>query len=312
MNMSNETKITAKQTTELELSQIDLMRKQNRRDQVGRSWYKFSRNPLSVIGGVTIILIIIAAIFAHWVAPFPKHAEPFTDFTNALKPPSAIHVFGTDQVGRDILSRVIFGSRFSLLIGVVVLASAAPFGVFLGIIAGYYRGSWLEIIIMRIADIFLGVPPIIMALAIAAVLKPNLINSMIAISAMWWPWYTRLAYGSACALRNEYFVISAELNGAKPSRIIFGEILPNMVAPIFTKMSLDMGWAIIFGAMLSFVGLGVQPPTPDLGSMVSDGAQYLPEYWWITTFPALGIVIIVLAFNLLGDGLNDLFAAEKV
>lgn len=299
-------------SAQLELNQLQALRRKSRRELIGRAWYKFSRNPLSVIGALTIILVSLAAIFAPWVAPYPEQAKIFTDFANAYIPPSLAHLFGTDEIGRDVLSRVIFGSRFSLLIGVVVLSCVVPLGVLLGIIAGYYRGTWVEILIMRITDIFLGVPPLILALAIAAVLKPNLINSMIAISAMWWPWYTRLAYGMASTLRNEYFVISAEITGAKASHILFREILPNMMAPLFTKMSLDMGWAIIFGAMLSFVGLGVQPPTPDLGSMVAKGAGYLPEYWWITLFPALGIVVIVLGFNLLGDGLNDLFAAEKV
>ena len=298
-------------SAQIELNQILELQRRSNRERIGRSWYKFSRNPLSVIGALTIILVSLAAIFAPWVTPYPESAKPFTDFTNALKAPSIIHLFGTDEIGRDVLSRVVFGMRFSLLIGVVVLSSVVPLGVLLGIIAGYYRGTWIEIVIMRVTDIFLGVPPLILALAIAAVLKPNLINSMIAISAMWWPWYTRLAYGMASTLRNEYFVISAEITGAKAPHILFREILPNMMAPIFTKMSLDMGWAIIFGAMLSFVGLGVQPPTPDLGSMVSDGAEFLPEYWWIMLFPALGIVVIVLGFNLLGDGLNDLFAAEK-
>jgi len=297
--------------SETQLEQIAELRRKSVRERVGRSWYKFSRNPLSVIGALLIIVITLAAIFAPWITPYPESAKPFTDFTNALKSPSISHLFGTDEIGRDVFSRVVFGSRFSLLIGVVVLFTVVPIGVLLGIIAGYYRGTWIETVIMRITDVFLGVPPLILALAIAAVLKPNLVNSMIAISAMWWPWYTRLAYGMASTLRNEYFVINAEITGAKAPHILFREILPNMLAPIFTKMSLDMGWAIIFGAMLSFVGLGVQPPTPDLGSMVSDGAEYLPEFWWVTLFPAFGIVIIVLGFNLLGDGLNDLFAAEK-
>jgi peptide/nickel transport system permease protein len=295
-----------------QLNQISELRRKSARERIGRSWYKFSRNPLSVIGALLIIVITLAAIFAPWITPYPESAKPFTDFSNALKAPSLAHLFGTDEIGRDVFSRVVFGSRFSLLIGVVVLFTVVPIGVLLGIVAGYYRGTWIETVIMRITDVFLGVPPLILALAIAAVLKPNLINSMIAISAMWWPWYTRLAYGMACTLRNEYFVINAEITGAKGPHILFREILPNMLAPIFTKMSLDMGWAIIFGAMLSFVGLGVQPPTPDLGSMVSDGAEYLPEFWWVTLFPAFGIVVIVLGFNLLGDGLNDLFAAEKV
>jgi peptide/nickel transport system permease protein len=165
---------------------------------------------------------------------------------------------------------------------------------------------------MRITDIFLAVPPLILALAIASVLRPNLFNAMVAVSLMWWPWYTRLVYGLASALRNEFFVSSAEVTGASTAHILFREILPNCISPIFTKISLDMGWVIIIGSMLSFVGLGVQPPKPGLGTMVASGAKYLPDQWWIAVFPALGIVVVVLGFNLLGDGLRDLFAAEEV
>jgi peptide/nickel transport system permease protein len=165
---------------------------------------------------------------------------------------------------------------------------------------------------MRITDIFLAVPPLILALAVASVLEPNLWNGMLAVSLMWWPWYTRLVYGLVSALRNEFFVSAAELTGASTMHILLQEILPNIVSPILTKMSLDMAWVIIIGSMLSFVGLGVQPPEPSLGTMVADGARYLPDQWWIAVFPALAIVVVVLGFNLLGDGLRDLLAAEGV
>jgi peptide/nickel transport system permease protein len=167
-------------------------------------------------------------------------------------------------------------------------------------------------VIMRVTDIFLAVPPLILALAIASVLTPNLTNAMIAVTLMWWPWYTRLVYGLASALRNEFFVSSAEALGASKFHIIFKEILPNCISPIFTKMSLDMAWVILLGSSLSFVGLGVQPPKPGLGTMVAGGSDYLPEQWWISVFPALAIVVVVLGFNLLGDGLRDMFAAEEV
>ncbi len=196
--------------------------------------------------------------------------------------------------------------------GVVVLALVVPPGVLLGLIAGYYQGTWIDAVIMRITDIFLAVPPLILALAIASVLEPNLFHSMVAVSLMWWPWYTRLVYGLASALRNEFFVSSAELTGARNAHIFFREILPNCLSPVFTKMSLDVGWVIIIGSSLSFVGLGVQPPKPGLGTMVASGAKYLPDQWWISLFPALAIVAVVLAFNLLGDGLRDLLAAEEV
>jgi peptide/nickel transport system permease protein len=156
------------------------------------------------------------------------------------------------------------------------------------------------------------VPPLILALAITSVLTPNLTNAMLAVSLMWWPWYTRLVYGLASTLRNEFFVNSAEAVGASKGHIMFREILPNCISPIFTKMSLDMGWVILIGSALSFVGLGVQPPKPGLGTMVADGAKYLPDLWWISVFPALAIVVVVLGFNLLGDGLRDMFASEEV
>ncbi|MGB9896941.1 ABC transporter permease [Thermanaerothrix sp.] len=273
---------------------------------VGKNWYKFSRNALSVAGLVIVIGIIFSAIFAPWIAPYPQHAGPFVDYDNAGKPPSLQHLCGTDNFGRDLLSRIIFAFRGALIMAVVVLALAVPPGVLLGLVAGYFQGRWIDTMIMRITDVFLGVPPLILALAIASVLEPNLMNAMIAVTVMWWPWYTRLVYGMASSVKNEYFVIAAELNGASKFHIIFREILPNCLSPIFTKMALDVGWVILIGASLSFVGLGEQPPTPALGQMVSDGARYMPTFWWMTVFPALAIVLAILGFNLTGDGIRDM------
>jgi peptide/nickel transport system permease protein len=281
-------------------------------ENLGRNWYKFSRNSMSVIGLCTVLLVVFLAVFAPWVAPYPEHAGKFVDFANASTSPCRRYLFGTDVIGRDILSRIFFGFRFSLTMGVVVLAVVVPVGVPLGLIAGYNQGTWLDTVIMRITDIFLAVPPLILALAIASVLTPNLTNAMIAVTLMWWPWYTRLVYGLASTLRNEFFVSSAEALGASKFHIIFREILPNCISPIFTKMSLDMAWVILLGSSLSFVGLGVQPPKPGLGTMVAGGSDYLPEQWWISVFPALAIVVVVLGFNLLGDGLRDMLAAEEV
>jgi len=289
------------------------VRPRNRRiESLGRNWYKFSRNPMSIIGLVTVLLITFLAVFAPGVPPYPEHAGAYVDFASASQPPSVQHPFGTDVIGRDVMSRIFFGFRFSLLMGVIVLTLVVPPGVVLGLVAGYHQGSALETGIMRVTDIFLAVPPLILALAITSVLTPNLFNAMLAISLMWWPWYTRLVYGLSSTLRSEFFVNSAVAIGASTSHILFREILPNCVSPIFTKMSLDMGWVILIGSALSFVGLGVQPPKPGLGTMVADGATYLPDQWWISAFPALAIVVIVLGFNLLGDGLRDMFAAEEV
>lgn len=283
----------------------------SRRENWGRAWYKFSRNPLSIAGLVLVISLILIATFAPYIAPYPQHAGPFTDFAHAKQSPNAAYLFGTDQIGRDILSRIIFGLRSSLLMGVVVLSLVVPPGVMFGLMAGYYQDTWIDTVIMRVTDIFLAVPPLILALAVASVLKPNLWNGMLAVSLMWWPWYTRLVYGLTTALRNEYFVSAAEVTGASTQHILFREILPNTLSPIFTKMSIDIAWVIIIGSMLSFVGLGVQPPEPSLGTMIADGSRYLPDQWWIAVFPALTIVLVVLGFNLMGDGVRDMFAAEE-
>jgi peptide/nickel transport system permease protein len=283
-----------------------------RLENLRRSWYKFSRNRLSIAGLAIISLITLLAIFAPWVTPHPEHAGPFFDIANSGRSPNWQNLFGTDLAGRDILSRVVFGFRTAILMGLVVLGIAVPPGVTLGLIAGYNQGTWLETLIMRVTDVFLSVPPLLLALAIASVLKPNLLNGMLAVTVMWWPWYTRLVYGLASTLRNEFFVASAKAVGASDAHIMFGEILPNCVSPIFTKMSLDMGWVILIGSSLSFVGLGEQPPRPGLGTMMAEGARQLPELWWLAVFPALAIVSIVLGFNLLGDGLRDMLAAEEV
>jgi peptide/nickel transport system permease protein len=188
---------------------------------------------------------------------------------------------------------------------VVVLALAVPLGVLLGLIAGQLQSTWIDIVIMRITDVFLGIPSLILALAIAVVLKPTLMNAMIAISVTWWAWYTRLVYGMASSIRNEYFVIAADLTGASKFHILFREILPNCLSPVFTKIALDVGWVILIGAALGFLGLGAQPPTPALGQMVSDGANNI-TFWWMTIFPALAIVLAVMGFNLMSDGLRDM------
>jgi len=278
---------------------------------LGKNWYKFSRNTLSIVGLVIVAGIIISAIFAPWITPYPEHAGPFVDFDNTGQPPSLQHLCGTDNIGRDIFSRIIFAFRGALIMAVVVLALAVPPGVLLGLVAGYFQNTWIDTVIMRITDIFLGVPPLILALAIAAMLKPTLMNAMIAVTVMWWPWYTRLVYGMASSVRNEYFVIAADLTGASKFHILFREILLNCLSPVFTKMALDVGWVILIGASLSFVGLGEQPPIPALGQMVSDGARYMPTFWWMTIFPALAIVLAILGFNLMGDGLRDMLETGR-
>jgi len=278
----------------------------NGKDNIRLLWYKFSRNRLSIAGLVIVFISIFLAVFAPLVVPYPQHVREFADYNNASQAPSAAHPFGTDVFGRDIFTRVVFSFRGALVMSVMVLAISVPIGVSLGLVAGYFSGSWFEVVIMRLTDVFLALPPLILALSIAAVLKPNLTSSMIAVTAMWWPWYTRLVYGMASSLGKEYFVKNAELIGASRFHIVFREILPNCLSPIFTKMALDVGWVILIGASLSFVGLGEQPPTPAFGQMISDGARYMPDLWWMTIFPAAAIAFIILGFNFFGDGIRDM------
>ncbi|HKI57841.1 MAG TPA: ABC transporter permease [Trueperaceae bacterium] len=274
-----------------------------------RSWYRFRRNPAAVVGLAMVALVVLAALAAPLLAPSPQSAGTYVNFAERHQPPSLHHLFGTDNVGRDVFSRVLYGYRVSLLLVVFVLGLSVPFGVLLGLLAGYY-GGWVETVIMRVTDIFLAIPALVMALAITAALTPSLLNAMIAISLLWWNWHTRLIYTTVSSLRNEDYVEAAKLAGAGDAHILFREILPNCVSVISVKVTLDAGFVILIGAGLSFLGLGARPPTPDLGTMVASGANYLPEDWWESVLPGLGILFAILGFNLLGDGLRDLLDVE--
>jgi len=274
------------------------------RERFGRNWYRFRRNPISLIGTGMVMLVLLLALFAPFVAPHPESAGRGVDLSSSFLPPSSAHWFGTDEVGRDVLSRVIFGYRISLYLAVVVLVISVPLGVFLGLLAGYL-GGWVETLIMRITDVFLSIPALAMALAICAAFTPSIDKAMLAVSCVWWTWYCRLVYGIALSVKNEEFVQASYLLGASRLRILVRDILPNCISPVIVKMSLDMGIVMLFGAGLSFLGLGVQPPKPGLGTMISYGSQYLPEKWWLTVFPSFALFFLILGFNLFGDGLRD-------
>jgi peptide/nickel transport system permease protein len=280
-----------------------------RRRDWQRSWYRFRRNPSAVIGSLIVLAVVLTALLAPWIATHPSHVGNVVDFAARHQPPSAEYLLGTDQVGRDVFSRVVFGYRISLTLVVVVLGVSVPFGVVLGLLAGYY-GGWVETLIMRLTDVFLAIPALVMALALTAALTPNLTNAMIAISALWWTWHTRLVYGIVRSLRTEEYVEAAQLLGASTFHLLFRELLPNCVSAITVKVTLDAGFVILIGAGLSFLGLGAQPPAPDLGTMVSTGSRYLPDMWWQSVFPGLAILVAILGFNLLGDGLRDQFDVE--
>ncbi|MEM6624971.1 MAG: ABC transporter permease [Pseudomonadota bacterium] len=275
-----------------------------------RAWRIIAGNPLSLTGLGLVTLIVLAALVAPWIAPFPNHNGAVVDFAYANRGPTARNWFGTDLVGRDIFSRILYAYQISLGLGLVVLAIATPIGTVVGLLAGY-MGGWTETILMRIVDIFLSIPPLVLAIAVMGVLEPTLTNAMIAVTAMWWPWYARLVYSIARSEREEGYVLAAEVIGARTFHIAFREILPNCMPAIVTKMTLDMGFVIIIASSLSFLGLGVQPPTPDLGSMVAEGARYLPDSWWLTVFPGLAILLAVFGFNLLGDGLREVLGVDQ-
>lgn len=281
-------------------------------EELKRNWRKFSESKISVVGLVIAIVFLFLAFFGRYLVPYPEHIGPYVDFAKASLSPSSQFLFGTDVMGRDIFSRIIGAFRNTLIMGVMVLCISAPVGFMVGVIAGYNRGKPIDTILMRITDIFLAIPPLILALAIASVLEPNLTNSMLAITVMWWPWYARLSYGVTSSLRTENYIIYAELVGAKLPHIIFKEILPNCLSAILTKMTLDMGYVIIMGATLSFAGMGEQAPKPALGSMISSGIKYMPAQWWFTIFPAITIILIVLGFNLLGDGISNMLGTEEI
>jgi peptide/nickel transport system permease protein len=276
-----------------------------------RNWRRFRRNPTAVIGLAIVVAVVLAALFAPWLAPYPDHVGAVVNFRARHQPPSWHFLFGTDNVGRDILSRILFGYRISLILAATVLSVAVPLGVVLGLVAGYF-GGWAETVIMRVTDIALAIPPLVMALAVTTVLTPNLIHSMLAIAALWWTWHTRLIFSITRTLSQQEFVEAARALGASRFHILFRELLPNCASAILVKTSLDFGFVILVGAALSYLGLGVQPPTPDLGTMVAVGADFLPERWWESLIPGLAILFVSLGFNLLGDGLRDLYDVESV
>jgi peptide/nickel transport system permease protein len=268
-------------------------------------------NPLLAIGAVIVLIVILAAVFAPWLAPYPGDAGAATHPFMVLKPPSWAHPFGTDQLGRDILSRVIYGTRVSPLIAVVVIAGAITVGLPLGLIAGYFGGI-VDDITMRITDIFLAVPALLLALALASVLAPSIETVMIAIGVTWWPWYARLVRGEAASVGGRRYIESCRALGFSPQRIVLRHVLPNSVTPLLVQASLDFGGVILTAAALSFLGVGVQDPTPDWGLMVSEGTPYFQTQWWLVTIPGLAILITALGFNLLGDGLWDQLDVRRV
>jgi peptide/nickel transport system permease protein len=264
------------------------------------------RDPLSLASTIVIILFILIAAFAPLVAPSPEEGAGKTNVNNRMLAPSAEHPFGTDRLGRDMLSRVIMGARSALIVPIGVVLFAILIGAPLGAIAGY-KGGWVDEIIMRVTDLFLAFPSLLLAMAITAALGRGLRNAAIALVVSWWPWYTRLVRGVTISLRERYFVEAAQATGVRDSLIILRHILPNTISPVLVQATVDLGTVILAMGSLGFLGLGTQPPSPDWGLMVAEGREFILNQWWISVFAGLAIFVVVLAFNLLGDTLRDIF-----
>ena len=268
------------------------------------AWH-FRRSFASSLGLALVTAIVLLALLGPWIVPYPDDVAGSVSLANKLKPPSAAHWFGTDEVGNDILTRVIIGARLSLLVGIGITLAAAAIGVPLGILAGTAGGPVRETI-MRVTDLFLSVPGLVLAIALVAALGPGIVNAMIALVLVWWPGYVRLAESKALSIREEPFIEAARVAGAPSLRILWRHVLPNSLSPIIVKMSMDIGQAILAVASLGFIGLGAKPPTPEWGAMISIARGYLPDWWWYAICPGAFIYASVLGFNLLGDGLRDI------
>ncbi|MBW1961562.1 MAG: ABC transporter permease [Deltaproteobacteria bacterium] len=267
-----------------------------------RIYHNIWNHPLAVVGLVIILILILTAVLAPVIAPFDPYHQVAED---RLKPPGTTYFFGTDDMGRDIFSRVIWGSRLSLAAAAVVIALSTNIGIFIGAISGYLGGR-VDEILMRITDMFLAFPAMVLAMVIASALGPSLINAMIAISVVWWPWYARLIRGQILSIKTMEYIEAAKALGASNARILWKYTLPNCTAPLIVQATLDSGYAILTTASLSFIGVGALAPTPEWGSMISIGRSYILMQWWYPTFPGLAIFLAVAGFNLLGDGLRDI------
>lgn len=264
-------------------------------------WLRFLVNPLAVAGLLVIVALVLVAALAPWIATHDPLAQ---NLAVRLQPPSAEHWFGTDQIGRDLFSRIVYGARITLYIVLLVTVIVAPIGLFIGTLAGYYGGI-IDVALMRLTDIFLAFPGLVLALAFVAALGPGLENAVIAISLTNWPGFARLARAETLIVRSSDYIAASRLQGASSMRIMFMHIVPMCMPSVIVRATLSMAGVILTAAGLGFLGLGAQPPSPEWGAMLSSGRRFMLDYWWMATFPGLAILLVSLAFNLFGDGLRD-------
>jgi peptide/nickel transport system permease protein len=264
-------------------------------------------NVLFVVGSLMFFLIVLAALFAPWLAPYDPVEIMFLD---KLKPPSLDHLMGTNELGQDIFSQVLYGARTSLLVGVVVTTLAILIGVPFGLVAGYYGGK-LDTALMRLTDVFLAFPPLLLPIAITAALGVGIYNAMIALAISYFPWYSRIVRGAVMRVKNELYISAARSMGVSSGRIMLRHALPNSTTPIIVQGSMDFGYAILACASLSFIGIGAQPPTPEWGLMAALSRTRFIDNWWTVMFPGLAIFVTVLAVNLIGDGIRDILDPKQ-
>jgi peptide/nickel transport system permease protein len=283
------------------LTETPWSRAQARLGQAYRAAHAFSRNQLAVVGAAIALVLVVTALLAPLLAVQPADLQ---DLTTRLRPPGEAGLFGTDELGRDIYSRIVYGSRITLGIVALVVVLVGPIGLFVGCTAGYV-GGWLDTLLMRTTDVFLAFPRLILALAFVAAIGPGIKNAVIAIALTAWPPYARVARAETLALRETDFVSAARIQGASTARIILRQIVPLCLSSVIVRLTLDMSGIILTAAGLGFLGLGAQPPSPEWGAMISSGRRFILDQWWVAFFPGMAICIAGLGFNLLGDGLRD-------
>ncbi|AOO80822.1 nickel transporter permease [Bosea vaviloviae] len=276
-------------------------RRQARLGQLYRQWLAFKRNPLAVAGLVIVVALLLIAAFAPLIAPHNPLAQ---NLDKRLLPPSAVNFFGTDSLGRDIFSRIVYGARVTLVIVLLVVITVGPVGLLIGAASGYL-GGWVDRLLMRITDVFLAFPRLVLALAFVAALGPGLENAVIAIAITAWPPYARVARAETLIIRQQDYIAAVRLQGASQWRIVWKHVVPLCLPSLIVRTTLDMAGIILTAAGLGFLGLGAQPPIPEWGAMISAGREQIFDQWWVATFPGLAICVVALGFNLLGDGLRD-------